>query len=577
MFDLKIYGGHLIKPFDINSTDRYVRCVAEIGVRSIFVTFVTDENVKISADGKEIKAYESVEIALKENGYGYVTTDIEIVGQKAFTLAILKPAPNNDVLYGLKNRPRFHYTAPYGYINDPNGMIYNAVTGEYHLFYQAYPYSQKAGPKHWGHAVTNDLVTFIEYETALYPDESGDMWSGTAIIDLNNTAKLYDENTSPEGRILLVYYTHSDSVGAGLAYTADGGKSWIKAEGGRHFNFIGASPKHIDPKVFWFKNKWVMFCASGEVFTSSDLWNWTFNGYDRKNECPDIYEIKVEGSYDKKYVRTYGGTNYRVGTLTKNAEFIAETDLIRHNGDSLDRHDEYVKNILKEQGWYTGKTGSFYATQHYMNAPDDRIISVSWLIECGVDVSQTWAGAMSVATEQKLYQKNDGYILYSYPVKELELLHDELIFSCKNTKVSCNSKNILENVFATYADIDGSFILDEGVTEIGFKLRQGADGGDITVKYDVSSKQLIADYSNSKHTAYNGIRSMSMEPPEDRTVSLRILLDSIIAESFGNDGEAYISSVFCRENEGSAMDFYTVGGDVKIKKLTIHTMKSIWE
>ena len=528
---------------------------------------------------------EAVIIDLRVAGYGYTNAEICLTGEGykcEFTLAILKPAPDMQTLYGTQKRPYFHYSAPYGYINDPNGMVYSAHTGKYHLFYQAYPYAQRAcgpdGNKHWGHAVTEDLVTFQEYPTALYPDDNGSMWSGTAVVDRQNTAGLYGVDVPPEDRLLLVYYARKDiETRAGLAYTSDGGKSWVKAD--RMLQFIGVHPGHIDPKVFWCKEfqKWVMFCASGELYTSEDLWIWHYNSTDKAYECPDIYPIQVEETREIKYVRTYGGTFYRVGEMVRESDgaihFVPETEYLTYNGDSLNRDRD--NGLLIEYGWNSGKTGTFYATQHYAETPNNRVVSVSWMIERGLDPTENWAGAMSIATQQKLHKKADGsYILCSYPVQELEQLHKEQSCFLKNILVTPDSENILQNCFGTYLDIDCTLCLESGTQEVGFKLRTGDDGGDITIKYDVSKELLIADYSNSQHGIYNGIRSMVMKLPEDREISLRILLDSIIVESFGNMGEASISSVFCREEGCETMAFYTVGGNTHIRHLKINRMGS---
>lgn len=587
--DLRIEGGHLVKPFRPENEDCYIQCIADIGASSVKIIPIACNNTKIAVDSVVRESGEPVTIQLREEGYGYVTVQIETTSidcrlAKKIVLAILKPAPNNKLLYATKNRPQFHYTAPYGYINDPNGMFYNAHTKEYHLFYQAYPYSQNSSDKHWGHITTTDLVTFKEQPTALYPDKNGAMWSGTAIIDYNNVAQLYKEETPPEARILLIYYVWKEGqVGAGIAYTTDNGRSWVKAEKSKLFNFIGAYPQHIDPKVFWDEkiNKWIMFCATGEIFTSVNLWDWNFKGIDQSSECPDIYKMKVEETGEQKYVHTYGGTDYRIGDLVENKDgtitFLAETDFIKYNGDSLNRRDLEIESIIRKNGWFTGQTGSFYAAQHYYNAPNNRIISVGWLIEKGLDPTGTWAGAMSIATEQKLHKKTTGdYALYSYPVEEIKGLHGDLLFSVSGATIVPNSKNLLLEVTALYADINGEFLLDGNVTEFGFHIRTGADGGDITIKYDVCNQLLISDYSNSKHNKYNGVRTMKMKKTEDGKISLRVLLNSIIVESFGNKGEACISSIFCRDHAHQSMELFVVGGKAIVEKLEIYEMKSAW-
>ena len=583
-YEFVIDGGRFVKPFDPDSTDAYVQAVADAGRDFVTLSFFSTDGTAVSFDGAESskKAEHRVDLT---DGYGYTEVLVDIRDRdgntiRKFSLMILKPA-DRDVLYGLKNRPQFHYTPPYGYMNDPNGLVYNAATGEYHLFYQAYPYSQDSVIKHWGHAVTHDLVTFEEKPTALYPDSDGyAMWSGSGFIDYNNVSGLYDEKTPPEARMILAYYLYrDDDVLAGLAYTEDGGETWIKAQDGRTLNFIGPHPTHIDPKVLWVEKlgKWLLAGASGEMLTSDNLWDWRYAGTDTGGECPDLFRIEVEETGEKKYVRSYAGTYYRVGDLAEDGSgkvrFVPETGDLTLNGGCLDRAKE--GGILSEFGWFSGKSGSFYATQHYSDVPDGRIVSVSWLIEKGLDATGTWAGALTVATELKLHERDGQYYLTSYPVSELSAQRGETLYSCENKTVSPGDGNILDGVVATYADVDGVFVPGEGVTEFGFRLREG-DGGYITVKYDVIGETLTADFSMSGDDRYNGVRSMKLALPEDGRIPVRILLDSIILECFGGNGEAAVSSVFSRPEGYDGMSFFTTGGSTLIEEMKIYEMRSIW-
>lgn len=584
LINLVLEGAKLDEEFSIGKD--YYLATAETGATSVTFKPYVEEGIKLFVNGKRVNSGDTVELTLRNDGcYGYSTATITTGDEngyftKTVTLAVLKPAPDEQTLRTIGNRPQFHFTAPYGFINDPNGMLYNAATGEYHFFYQAYPYITDYGPKHWGHAVTKDLATFEGKPIALFPDENGEMWSGSGFIDYNNTAGLYPDKSDPASRMVLVYYAWKNSgTNAGLAYTEDGGETWIKAQNSRLLSF-DVAPGHIDPKVLWLEKyqTWVMFTAGGNIYTSDDLWTWKFNSRDVSLECPDMFEIKVEGTKETKWVRNVGGTFYIVGDIVKDettgAIKFQEECSGPYNGDSLNNTNRTYP------GWIAGTNGVVYAAQHYKDAPGGRIISVSWLRENyskRLDPTNTWTGTMTVAMEQKLYQKTDGsYILYSYPAEELKSLRGKRLYTGENVVVTPYSANILADKEVTLADIDGSFTLDESVTEFGFKLRTGSDNGYIAIKYDVKTQMLTADYTHSGDDYYKETRTMPMSLPTDRTVTMRVLLDNIVVESFGNEGEAAISSLYYRNAEYQGMEFYTVGGNTTINSLSIYEMTPSW-
>ena len=84
-------------------------------------------------------------------------------------------------LFKEEYRPQFHFTPPEKWMNDPNGLVYNQ--GLYHLFYQYYPDDIVWGPMHWGHAVSKDMLYWEHKPIALYPDDKGYIFSGSAVLD----------------------------------------------------------------------------------------------------------------------------------------------------------------------------------------------------------------------------------------------------------------------------------------------------------------------------------------------------------------------------------------------------------
>jgi fructan beta-fructosidase len=217
-----------------------------------------------------------------------------------------------------QHRPLFHFTPPAKWMNDPNGMVF--FEGEYHLFYQYYPDSTIWGPMHWGHAISTDLVHWEHLPVALYPDERGYIFSGSAVADLNNTSGL----GSPENPPLVAIFTYHDPEGEragrtdyqtqGIAYSLDKGRSWQTYEN----NPVLANPgirDFRDPKVMWHdqSQKWIMALAVDDrisFYSSPNLKEWQhesdfgadIGAHGGVWECPDLFKMKVEGSSEEKWV-----------------------------------------------------------------------------------------------------------------------------------------------------------------------------------------------------------------------------------------------------------------------------------
>ncbi|MDH5381668.1 MAG: glycoside hydrolase family 32 protein, partial [Cyclobacteriaceae bacterium] len=206
-----------------------------------------------------------------------------------------------------KYRPQYHFTPPSQWMNDPNGMVY--YEGEYHLFYQHYPDSNVWGPMHWGHAVSKDMVSWEHLPIALYPDTLGYIFSGSAVIDWNNSSGLGNDLHPP----MVAIFTYHNPIGAeegridyqtqGLAYSLDKGRTWTKYEN----NPVLKNPGIIDfrdPNVAWNETlqQWVMILAVKdhiEIYTSPNLIAWekqsefgqTIGGHGGVWECPDLFTL----------------------------------------------------------------------------------------------------------------------------------------------------------------------------------------------------------------------------------------------------------------------------------------------
>ena len=209
-----------------------------------------------------------------------------------------------DVLY----RTQLHYTPEKNWINDPCGMVY--LDGEYHLMYQYNPLGNQWGNMSWGHAISRDMVHWEEQEVALWPDDLGYVFSGGAVVDVQNTAGFGDN------AIVAIYTSAGQLQEQSIAYSLDNGRVWTKYEANPVLVNQG-NPDFRDPMVFWHDatSKWIMAIAAGdqiEFYSSHDLKSWLFlsafgkefGSHDGVWECPDLFKVD---KYWILIVSSYGG------------------------------------------------------------------------------------------------------------------------------------------------------------------------------------------------------------------------------------------------------------------------------
>lgn len=439
-------------------------------------------------------------------------------------------------MYNEKLRPQFHFTAKEGWLNDPNGLVY--YDGQYHLFFQHNPFGTGWGNMTWGHAVSTDLLHWEQQSNALEPDSMGVMFSGSAVVDWNNTAGVQVGNH----KTLVALYTAEGSYvdpkqpsTQCLAYSTDAGQNWIKYAHNPVINEI--TPGNRDPKVFrWVspENKeeyWVMALYVNEnsnhtvqFFRSDNLTEWEFlSKVDGFFECPDCFPLAVDNDQNNiKWVLF--GANYRYVTGDFNGrEFILESGL--HCGD-------FGPN--------------FYAAQTYSDIPesDNRRIIVGWM-QGGNYPDMPFNQQMTFPCELTLRKTANGIRMYKYPVKEIETLR---------IKTHNSTNNLNGDLFDIEAEIEPG-----NSTEFGF------DFSGYKISYVVGDQILFSGKNSAPLALENG------------AVKLRILIDRASVEIFANGGIIAISSCFIPNMAASKMSFYSFGGDIKLRSFNIHELKSTWE
>lgn len=234
-------------------------------------------------------------------------------------------------------RPQFHFSPARNWINDPNGMLF--YEGEYHLFYQHNPFGDKWGHMSWGHAVSRDLLQWEELPVALAEENGIMIFSGSAVVDWNNTSGFGQDGKPPLVAIYTGHYTNKPLQNQQIAYSNDRGRTWTKYSGNPVIDL--GEQDFRDPKVFWHEEtkRWVMVVAwplhhKVRLYGSTNLREWQHlsdfgpAGASREIwECPDLFPLRIEGTRKQKWVlivNTFGapaggsGCQYLVGDFDGN-------------------------------------------------------------------------------------------------------------------------------------------------------------------------------------------------------------------------------------------------------------------
>ena len=435
----------------------------------------------------------------------------------------------NENLY----RPRFHFTPAKGWMNDPNGMIY--LNGQYHLFFQHYPDGTVWGPMHWGQATSSDLVKWKEQPIALYPDSIGMIFSGSAVLDKNNTSGLGRGGIAP---LVAIYTQHNmpgekagriDFQNQSIAYSLDEGKTWTKYAG----NPVLKTPKlkdFRDPKVIWHEptQKWIMSLAVAdhvEFYSAPNLINWTKESEIGKNlfahggvwECPDLLSFNHFGKTIWVLLVSMNPGGPNGGSAT---QYIV--------GD-FDGHE--FKPYTTDIKWMDYGPDN-YAGVSFANVGNRKIL-IGWMSNwnyANVVPTEKWRSAMTVPRELSLVKQasnSNQFLLVSSPVKEL-----------KNAFVQIMSK---ENVIPNRIDIK-----DIKATDFEIIL-SNTYNEKLIVGFHSDKKQFYIDRTNAGVSNFNsGFAAVAVAPRLSfvMNMDLSILLDKTSIELFADGGRTVMTALF---------------------------------
>ena len=485
-------------------------------------------NVRVIADNQQVQNF-NVRLAVDKVDY-YVPLDIRRFGKKQVLLDInfhgdrrttgaikdfacwkeMKQTEAYDATNREKFRPQYHHSPAYGWMNDPNGMFYK--DGEFHLYYQFNPYGSQWENMTWGHSTTKDLIHWEAQPIAIEPDAIGSIFSGSCVVDKNNTSGF------GKGTIVAFYTSAGQHQTQSMAYSTDNGKTFKKYEN----NPILTSdiPDFRDPKVFWNPEiqKWNLILAAGQemrIYSSPNLKDWTYESsfgkeygnHDGVWECPDML------CFGEKWVLLlninpggpFGGsaTQYFVG--------------------QFDGHKFVCEDDPKETKWMDyGK--DHYATVTFHNAPEGRIVALPWM--------SNWQYANQVPTQQfrsanglprDLGLKTVGGETYltSTPSKELLALRGKKV---KQPTEACE----------IVVDVKGSAVI----------TLSNAKGEQVTMRYDAQKLTFSMDRTKSGDVSFSEAFPCETVAPTYGTIrQLRLFIDRCSIEAFDAEGKMVMTNL----------------------------------
>ena len=518
-------------------------------------------NIKVIAGNKQLKSL-NVRLAMNKVDY-YVPLYLdEFNEEKTLALDIhvngnyrndggistftcwknIKNAESFDTKNREQYRPLYHHTPAYGWMNDPNGMFFK--DGVWHLYFQHNPYGSQWENMTWGHSTSTDLIHWTFQGDPVQPDAWGSIFSGSSVVDKNNTAG-FGENA-----IVALYTSAGENQTQSMAYSTDNGKTFTKYDG----NPIITSnvPDFRDPHIFWNEDikKWNMILAAGQqmnIYSSDNLKDWKFESsfgaeYGSHGgvwECPDLMKMKVRGTDKEKWMLVCninpGGPSG--GSATQ--YFVGDFDGHKFTCESKPEVTKWMDY---------GK--DHYATVTFDNAPNGRHVALAWM--------SNWQYANQVPTLQYRSANSIPRDLGLFEYKGntyCSVTPSEEITAARSKKPSKSLSEACEMV----VNLKG----DATITLSNSK------GEKVVMTYKAKDETFSMDRTLSGKTDFSSdFAAITTAPVYGKMNKLRIFIDKSSIEVFDNDGKMAMTNLVFPTKP---YDKVTIKG--KTKKYAVYKLK----
>ena len=409
-----------------------------------------------------------------------------------------------------KFRPSYHHTPLYGWMNDPNGMFYK--DGEWHLYYQYNPYGSLWENMTWGHSVSKDLIHWEALPLAIEADALGTIFSGSCVVDKNNTAGFGKD------AIIAFYTSAAESQTQSMAYSTDGGRTFTKYDKNPVVTFN--APDFRDPKVFWYEgtNRWIMMLAVGQemqIWSSANLKDWNkessfgseYGCHGGVWECPDMLKIGDKwvlicninpggpfgGSATQYFVGDFDGKKFTCESMPKVTKWL-----------------DYGKD--------------HYATVSFSNAPDGRITVLAWMSNwqyANQVPTKQFRSANSIARDLGLFKDGEETYVSVTPSKEMLAVRGAKI---KKPSATCE----------IIVDVKGTMEL----------TLSNAKGEQVVMNYDAQKQTFAMDRTKSGDSSFSeAFSATTVAPTHGIMKQLRIFIDNCSIEAFASDGKMAMTNL----------------------------------
>src|SRR5574344_1087178 len=446
-----------------------------------------------------------MDVRLAQNGSDYFvpfalgkgkTATVKILGLKkdALALSLLKLSNTFDTTNTDYYRPSYHFTPLYGWMNDPNGMVYK--DGEYHLYFQYNPYGSKWGNMHWGHSVSRDLVHWEHLKPAIARDTLGHIFSGSTVVDKYNSAG-FGKNA-----IIAFYTSASDKYGQiqCMAYSKDNGRTFTKYQGNPILTPFDGLRDFRDPKVFRYEpaKAWYMIVSADKemrFYKSADLKQWEYvsafgRGYGAQPnqfECPDFFPMTINGKQKWVMIVNINPGCFFGGSCTE--YFVGDFD---GKNFTCDNKPEVVKLLDFGKDHYAAVTFSNLG---------DRIVAVPWMNNwqyANLTPTQQFRSCNALPRELRMYEKDGEYYLSANAVEEIKVRRKQTI---EIGDFQLNGKGEVKTLGG-----EGAFEVEADITAataktVGIELAN--DKGEHTLIYlDLDKQRVVMDRTESGVTGF---------------------------------------------------------------------------